>query len=61
MPELFPGMDVRKMNLNGRHPYGGDGITEGDAGMGIGGGIEDDDIELALGFLNPIYQLAFEV
>jgi hypothetical protein len=61
MPELFTGMDVRKMDFDGRHPDGSDGVSEGDTRMGVGGGVQNDDVELPLGFLDPIDQFTFDV
>jgi len=29
--------------------------------MGVGGGVDDDGGELALGFLNPAYEFSFEI
>jgi hypothetical protein len=36
------------MNLNRRHTDSRNGIAQGDAGMGIGGGVDDDDVETSL-------------
>ena len=61
MTEFLPGMDVRKMNLNGWQINCRDGISECHTGVGIGGGIQNDDVELAPRFLNPIDQLALDI
>jgi hypothetical protein len=61
MTEFLPRMDVGQMDLNRRNPDCCYGIPKGDARMGIGCGVQDDDVELALGFLNPGNQFAFEV
>src|SRR5260370_20193129 len=61
MTEFFPGMDVQKVNLNGWQIDRRDGIPECNTGVGIGGGVQDDNIELAPGFLNPIDQLALDI
>src|SRR5882724_4282141 len=61
MAKFFAGMDIGQMDFYRWHTHGGDGIPERDAGVGIGGGIQDDHVELALGFLYPSHQLAFEV
>ncbi len=61
MPEIFSSMDIRKVNLDGRHARGHNGVTEGNAGMGVGGRIQNDAIELAFGGLYPGNQFAFEI
>ena len=61
MTEFFPGMDVRKMDLNRWNTDGRNGVTQGDTGMGVISCVDDDDVELALGFLNPADQFAFDI
>ena len=59
MPETLARMDVGKVDLDGRHASGRNGISQGDAGMSVGGGVEDQGVELVLGLLNPADQLPF--
>ena len=61
MPEFFPLMNVRDVDFNGRKADGGDGVPKGNAGVSVGGGVEDDDIETPLRLLNPSDQLPFLV
>jgi len=61
MAKWFALMDIRQMDLDRRQPDGGNGIAYGDAGVGIGGWIDDHAVVSAPGFLNPTDQLAFAV
>jgi hypothetical protein len=38
----FTGGDVADVNLNGREPTGGDRVTESEARVAIGAGVDDD-------------------
>src|SRR5882757_1058814 len=58
MPEFFPSMDVRKVNLDGRHADGRNGVAKRNAGVGISSGVDHDYVESAFGFLNPANQFA---
>ena len=42
--ELFARVNVRDVYLDGRHRDSLDGIVDGNGGMGIGSGVEDDGI-----------------
>lgn len=61
MPEFLPGMDIGKMDFDGRNATGHDRISQGNAGVCIGGSVEDDHFELPFGLLDPGDQLAFKV
>jgi len=61
VPEFLPGMDVGQMDFDGGNGHGGNGIAQGDAGMGVGGGIQNDDIEVTFGRLDPGDQFTFEI
>ncbi len=61
MTKLLPGVDIGKMNLDGRNPYGSDSITDGYAGVSVSGGVQDQDIEYTLSLLDPTHQIAFRV
>lgn len=54
-------MDIRQVQLDRRNPHGRDGVTQGDARMSIGSGVEADDVEGALGFLDLSDQFPFDV
>src|ERR1035438_7083660 len=61
VPKLLPGMHVRQVDFDGRHPHRRDGVAKGDTGMGIGRRVQDNRIECSLGLLNPSHQLALLV
>src|SRR5665647_1443031 len=46
MAEGFAREHVRQMDLDKRDPDGGQRIPHGHAGMGVGGGVDDDEIDL---------------
>jgi len=59
--EFLPCVDVGKVDLDRGNSARGDGVTQCDAGVGEGGGVEDDGLELVAGLLDPINQNAFVV
>ncbi len=59
--KVFSGVDVGKVDFDGGNLDTGDGVAQGETGMSIGCGIEDDHLKLAFGLLNPRHQLPFEV
>ena len=60
LAEWFSCMDVGQMHFNKGDLGSGQGITQGDAGMGEGRGVDDDvGNALAGGFLNCIDQYVF--
>src|SRR5205085_12697634 len=61
MTEFLPRMDVGKVDFDGGNSDRSDGVPEGDAGVGIGGSVQNDYVGLALRFLNPGDQFAFRV
>lgn len=61
MPEFFPAMNVREMNLYGWNGDTSYGVTQSNAGVGVSCGIKHYRVEFAFGVLNPSDQLAFEV
>ena len=44
MPKFFTGVDVREVNLYDGECNGREGISDGDAGMCVGGGIYQDTV-----------------
>src|SRR6478736_1706813 len=54
-------MDVLEVNLNGRDAGRGDNVSEGDARLGISGRIQDDDVKVSFGFLDPPDQFALKI
>jgi hypothetical protein len=61
MPEFFTGVDVRKMDFDGRHCTRFDGVPQRNACVGVSGGVKHDRVELSLGILNPADKFAFKV
>lgn len=61
MTESFSGVDVGKVDLNDREANSADSISQSDAGVGIGRGVENDCVKLALGLLNPTDQLPLHI
>ncbi len=61
MTEFLPGMDVRKVDFNRWHPDRGDGIAQGNAGMGVSGSVQDYHIEPPFGLLDPGNQFPLQV
>src|SRR5690554_6762191 len=50
------------MYIDKRNADGGQRVSQGDTGMGVGRGIDDDEIGLVLaGSLNPINELTFVI
>ena len=42
--KLFTRVDVRDVYLDGGNGYSLDGIVDGNGGMGVGAGVEDDAV-----------------
>ena len=62
LAEGLPRVDVGKMDFrDGQRRNRADGVVDGDRGVGIGTGIDDDSGALAARLLNPVDQLAFVV
>ena len=61
VPEFLAGVNIGEMNFDGGDADGGDGIPKSDAGMGVGGGVDNEDAEATFGLLDPSDQLSFEV
>jgi len=61
VPEFLPGVDVGEVDFDGGNGHGREGIPERDAGVGIGGGVEDDGVEAAAGVLDPGDEFAFVI
>ena len=49
------------MDFNCWHPHRSNGVPKRYTGMGVGGGIENDYIEIPFCFLNPINQFTLKV
>ena len=54
-------VDIRQMHFDRGQPHGSNGIAYGDAGMRIGGRINDNPVVSTSGFLDPDDQIAFVV
>ena len=62
LAERFPCMDVGQMHFNKGNPDSGQGIAQGDAGVGEGRRVDDDVCNALTGrFLNGIDQYVFGV
>src|SRR5687768_5072718 len=62
LPERFAGVNVGKMDFDERYRHRRQRIAQGDARMGIGGRIDDDEIDpFGAGLLDAVYQLAFRI
>jgi len=61
VPEIFPGMNVGQMDFNRGDARRRNRIAQGDAGMGVGSRVQDNDIPFPLSFLNPTHKLALQV
>jgi hypothetical protein len=53
MAKFFPLMDIRQMHLNRRQANCSNGVADGDAGVGLGGRVNDDPIVFRPGLLDP--------
>jgi hypothetical protein len=61
MPEGFPRMNVGEMHFHSGHSCRGDGVPQGNAGVGERSSVEKDAIELLPRIMNPADQLSFMV
>ena len=59
--ELFAGVDVGEVHLDGGEPHGFQGVEDGDGGVGVGGGVEDDAVGGAVGALDLRDDVSFAV
>ncbi len=61
MSEFLPGVDVREMDFDRSHSAAADGVPEGDAGVGVRGCVEDEDVPVLWGLLDPGHEFPFVV
>ncbi len=61
MTEFLTSVDIGKVDFDCRHASGADGVPQGNARMGVSGGVLDDDIKLPSGFLDPSDEFPFQV
>ena len=61
MAEGFPLAEVGEVDLHGGNADGQEGVQEGYAGVGVGGGIEDDAVVDSPGGLDLVYQVSLVV
>lgn len=61
MSEFFPRMDVGKMHFHDWKTNGADRIPKRNAGVSVGGSVEDDALEMPLGLLEPVHQLPLPI
>ena len=61
-PERLAGVDVRKMHFNERDVARGQGVAQGNAGVGIGRRVEQDESNLVLDrLLHPVHEFVLSV
>ena len=57
LPEGLPGFYIGNVNLHGGNHYRLQRVQDGDAGVGVGTGVDDDAVNiLEVCLLNPVYQ-----
>ena len=61
MAEFLPGVDVGQVDFEGRRAPCGDGVAERDAGVGVGGGVQHDDVGGRSRLLDPSHQFALMI
>src|SRR5260370_7020644 len=61
VPDFFASMDVGKVDFDGRNTDGGNGVPQGETGVTVIGGIQNNPAKLALTRLNPSHQLASQL
>ena len=61
MTKFLPRVDVGKVDFDGWDADRSNSVPQGHAGMGIGGCVENDDIGMAFGLLDPGDQFAFKI
>lgn len=61
VPEFLPGMNVGKMDLHHRDLHSGNGVSQGNAGVSVRGGVEDHGVKWATRRLEPLHQLALMI
>ena len=61
MTEGFPLVDVAEMHLHRRQSHGLQRVQNGYAGVGVGGGVDDDAVRLAQRALDDVHQHALMV
>ena len=61
MSKFFTGVNIRQMDLDGRNTNARNGVSKSDAGMGIGSGVDHNDLKITFGLLNPGHEVAFQV
>ena len=54
VPELLPGRRIGEVNLHHRQTHPGEAVSQGDAGMGESGRIDEDSLDLSGGILQVI-------
>ena len=60
--KAFPGVDIGQMHFDERNPYSGEGIADCDAGVGVCGRIQNDEVDFwSPCLLNSIDELALMI
>ena len=55
MPEFLPGIYIGQVDLHRRQTHRLQGVQNGHAGVGIGGGVDDDAVHLPVGPLDLVH------
>ena len=61
MAEWFPLVDVRQMNFNGGQAHCCNSVPNRDAGMGVGGRVDDDSLIAGSTRLDPVDEFPFAI
>lgn len=61
MAKGFAGVDVGKMDFNGRQAGSSNGVAQGVAGVGVSAWIDQNPIGPGAGVVNGVYEYAFVV
>ena len=56
LPEVLPPGDVGQVDLHRREPHCFQRVQESHAGVGVGGGVDDDAVHFAAGALDGVHQ-----
>jgi hypothetical protein len=61
LAEGFAAVDVAEVDFDGGEGDGGDRVSDGDAGVGVGSWVDEDALVLSHGSLNRIDERAFMI
>ena len=61
LTEFLSRIGIGKMHLDGGDAHGLYGVEQGNAGVGVGRGIDDDAVDAPIGLLNGVDEVAFVI